>query len=79
MIERTTLPVDDQYSINVVTERMNDETWAVVASLAHHSPTGEKIIDLPVRDARYASQAEAQDAGVRQARDWLERNVPHAA
>ena len=79
MIERTTLPVDGEYSINIVTERMNDETWAVVASLTHRSPTGEKIIDLPVRDARYASQGEAQDAGVRQARDWLERNVPHAA
>jgi hypothetical protein len=79
MIERTTLPVDDQNSINIVTERMNDATWAVVASLTHRSPTGEKIIDLPVRDTRYASQSEAQDAGVRQAREWLERNVPHVA
>jgi hypothetical protein len=79
MIERTTLPVNEEYSINIVTERMRDETWAVVASLTHRSPTGEKIIDLPVRETRYPSQAEAQDAGVRQARDWLERNVPHAA
>jgi hypothetical protein len=79
MIERTVLPVDDQNSINIVTERMKDETWAVVASLTHRSPTGEKIIDLPVREARYASQGEAQDAGERQARDWLERNAPHTA
>jgi hypothetical protein len=79
MIERTTLPVDDQYSINVVTERMNDGTWAVVASITHRSPTGEKVIDLPVRDVRFPSQGEAQDAGAGQAREWLERNMPHAA
>jgi hypothetical protein len=79
MIERKTLPVDDQYSINVVTERMNDGSWAVVAAIEHRTPTGEKVIDLPVRDTRYRDQVEAEDAGVRQARDWLDRNVSHAA
>jgi hypothetical protein len=79
MIERKTLPVDDQDSINVVTERMNDGGWAVVASITHRTPTGEKVIDLPVRDTRYPGQAEAEDAGVRQARDWIDRNSSHAA
>jgi hypothetical protein len=79
MIERKSLPVDDQYSINVVTEQMNDGGWAVVASITQHTPTGEKIVDLPVRDSRYASQGEAQDAGVHQARDWIDRNMPRAA
>jgi hypothetical protein len=79
MILRKSVAVDDEYSISVVTEQMNDGSWAVVASLTHRSPTGEKIIDLPVRDARYASQAEAEDAGIRQARDWLDRNVSRAA
>jgi hypothetical protein len=79
MIERKTLPVDDQYSIDIVTEQMNDGGWAVVASITHRTPTGEKILDLPVRDARYASQGEAQEAGAHQARDWIDRNMPRVA
>jgi hypothetical protein len=79
MIERKSVPVDDTYSIDIVTERMAEGAWAVVASVKHRSPTGEKTIDLPVRDTRYAIQSEAEDAGLLQARDWLERNVPRAA
>jgi hypothetical protein len=79
MIERKTLPVDDETSIAIVTERMGDGTWAVVASVTHRSPTGEQITDLPVRDSRYGSQEEAEQAGVSQGRDWIERNMPHAA
>jgi hypothetical protein len=79
MIERKTLPVDDENSIAIVTERMADGTWAVVTSVKHRSPTGEQITDLPIRDTRYASQAEAEEAGLQQGRDWIERNMPHAA
>jgi hypothetical protein len=79
MVQRTTVPVDDESSIAVVTERMADGGWAVVASVKHRSPSGEQIIDLPVRDTRYASQAEAEQAGVNQGRDWIERNMPRAA
>jgi hypothetical protein len=79
MIERKTVPVDDECSITIVTEQMRDGGWAVVASVTHQSPTGEKITDLPVGDARYASQADAEQAGVAQARDWIERNMPRAA
>ena len=79
MIQRTTVPVDDESSIAVVTERMADGRWAVVASVTHRSPTGEKIIDLPVCDTRYASQAEAEQAGVTQGRDWITSNMPRAA
>ena len=53
--------------------------WAVVASIKHESPTGEQITDLPVRDDRYASQSEAEDAGFSQAREWIDRNMPRAA
>ena len=79
MIQRTTVPVDDESSIAAVTELMADGGWAVVASVKHRSPTGEKIIDLPVSDARYSTQAEAEQAGVSQARDWISRNRPRAA
>jgi hypothetical protein len=79
MIQRKSLPVDDQYSIDVVTERMNDGTWAVVSSIKQHTPSGERVIDLPMRDTRYREQVEAEDAGVHQAREYLARNVSHAA
>jgi hypothetical protein len=79
MIERKTVPVDEETSIAVVTERMADGGFAVVASIKHRSPNGEQTTDLPVRDVRYATQTEAEDAGLHQARDWIARNAPHAA
>ena len=79
MIERKHIPVDGVYRVNIVTEQMADGSWAVVSSIKHESPTGEKIIDLPVRDERYRSQSEAEDAGFSQAREWIDRNMPHAA
>ena len=79
MIERKSIPVDEAYSIDVVTERMPDGGWAVVASIKHRSPTGEKTIDLPVSDLRYSDQGEAEEAGIHQARDWLAHNVPRVA
>jgi hypothetical protein len=79
MVERKHIPVDAECAINIVTEQMADGRWAVVASVTHESPTGEKIIDLPVRDDRFASQAEAEDAGFSQAREWIDRNMPRAA
>ena len=79
MIHRATVPVNDEYSISVVTEQMADGGWAVVASVKHLSPTGENITDLPVRNARYPTQPDAEQAGISQARDWIDRNVSHAA
>jgi hypothetical protein len=79
MIERKRFAVDDEYSISVVTEQMKDGTWAVVASIVQQTPTGEKTTDLPVSDERFGSEAAAEEAGVRQAREWLDRNMPRAA
>jgi hypothetical protein len=78
MVQRKDIPVNDEYTLAVVTEDMTDG-WAVVASIKHRSPTGEQITDLPIDDHRYSSQPEAEEAGIAQARDWLTRNVPHAA
>jgi len=79
MVERKHVPVDAECAINIVTEQMADGRWAVVTSVKHESPTGEKIIDMPVRDDRYASQDEAESAGFTQARDWIDHNMPRAA
>ena len=78
-IERKHIPVEAGCGINIVTEQMADGSWAVVTSIKHESSTGEKIVDLPVRDTRYASQDEAEEAGFTQAREWLDRNLPRAA
>ena len=79
MVERKHIPIDAECAINIVTEEMADGRWAVVTSVKHESPTGEKIFDLPVCDERFASQSEAEDAGFSQAREWIDRNMPRAA
>ncbi len=79
MIHRATVPVNDDYSIGVVTEQMADGSWAVVASINHRSPSGENVTDLPVSTARFGSQPEAEAAGVKEGRDWIDRNVPRVA
>jgi hypothetical protein len=79
MIQRKEVPVNDEYSIAIVTEEMADTRWAVVATIKHRSPTGEQIVDLPVQNDRYATQVAAEEAGLSQARDWLAKNLPHAA
>jgi hypothetical protein len=79
MVERKHIPVDAEYSVNIVTEQMGDGRWAVVSTIKHDSATGEKIIDLPVCDDRFASQGDAEDAGFSQAREWIDRNTPRAA
>jgi len=79
MVQRKDIPVNDDYTIAVVTEQMADGEWAVVASIKHRSPSGEQLTDLPVTNLRYASQVEAEEAGIAQGRAWLSQNMPHAA
>ena len=79
MIERKNVAVDGEYSINVVTERMKEGDWAVVTSITQHTPMGEKTTDLPICDDRFPTQAAAEEAGLSQAREWLEHNVARAA
>jgi len=79
MIQRKDVPVNDEYTIAVVTEQMADDRWAVVATIKHRSPSGEQATDLPVIDQRFPTQPAAEHAGITQAQDWLARNVSHAA
>lgn len=79
MIERKEIPVTDDCAIAIVTERMADGQWAVVASVKHHREGTESTRDLPVPRERFPTQADAEAYGERQARAWLERNEPHAA
>jgi hypothetical protein len=67
------------FTIAVTTERLPENTWAVVSAVRHHSSYGEKTIDLPVPEQTFQSQADAEDFGARMAVEWLEKNAPRVA
>jgi hypothetical protein len=79
MIQRKTFAVDEGCEIALTTEQLADGAWAVVASIKHHREQSERIVDLPVPAARFASEQEAEAFGLRMAREWIERNLPRAA
>ena len=79
MVQRKTLPIENDCAITVVTEQMKDGQWAVVASVKHYSGTAERTTDLPVPAERFATQEDAEAHGIRMAREWVERNTSRAA
>lgn len=66
------------YEISVVTERMKDGRWAVVATVTHETPGAEQVTPMPVLDHTFATEDEARQFGYSQARDWIERSIPAA-
>jgi hypothetical protein len=79
MILRKTIPVDDDRRILLTTERLNDGTWGVVASILETTPNGERVVDLPVIDDRFPTQVDAEASGEEQALGWMRENLPRAA
>jgi hypothetical protein len=76
MAERKRFPAPGDYSITVATERMKDGKWAGVTTVKHATPGGERNFDLPVSDARFATEAEAQSFEVTRALEWIDHNAP---
>jgi hypothetical protein len=77
MIERRTFPTRwDGCEISVVTERLSDGRWAVVANINHKTPERMRTVDLPVPDVTFASEDEAEAYGREQAQHWLDQNMP---
>jgi hypothetical protein len=79
MVQRKIIPSGSDRRILLTTERLGAGSWAVVASILESTPNGERVVDLPVRDDRFPSQAEAETAGEMQARLWLDENLSKAA
>jgi hypothetical protein len=79
MVQRKAIPVGHDRQILVTTERLNDGQWAVVASIIETTPNGERVVDLPVIEERFATEEEAETLGLTQARSWMEQNLPQAA
>lgn len=79
MVNRQTYPTDyGGCDVSVVTERMRDGAWAVVATVRHHTDRGTKVIPLAVPRRRFVSEEEARQFGLAQANRWLARSLPAA-
>ena len=79
MVERKTFPARGDYRIAVAAERMKDGKWSAVATIQQSTPTGQRNIDLPVSDARFATEAEAENFEVSRAQEWIDQNTPSSA
>jgi hypothetical protein len=80
MVQRKRFPAPAGYTIVVATERMRDGKWSAVATMHQASPSGERLVDLPVlADKRFATEAEAEGFEVSRALEWVEQNTPSDA
>lgn len=79
MVQRKIVPVSDARRILLTAERLSEGSWAVVASILETTPNGERVVDLPVIDERFSSEAEAEQLGRAQALRWIQENAPQAA
>lgn len=79
MVQRKIVPAGDDRRILLTTERLNDGAWAVVASILETTPNGERVVDLPVIDQRFPTDADAEAFGLTQATRWIEENAARAA
>jgi len=79
MVERKTFPAGGGYSIAVAAERMKDGKWSAVATVQQSTATGQRNIDLPISNARFATEAEAENFELSRAREWIEQNTPSSA
>jgi hypothetical protein len=79
MIQRKIIPVSHDRRILLTTERLSEGSWAVVASIAETTPNGERIVDLPIIDERFSTEAEAEAFGTAQAMRWIEENTARVA
>ncbi|HSE04935.1 MAG TPA: hypothetical protein VLK35_12345 [Methylomirabilota bacterium] len=75
-MQRKRFPAPGDYSIAIVAERMKDGKWSAVTTIQQSTATGERNIDLPISDARFATEEEAEQFEVSRAQEWLERNTP---
>ncbi|HEV8437484.1 MAG TPA: hypothetical protein VGT40_05270 [Methylomirabilota bacterium] len=79
MVERKTVPAYGNCDIAIATEQMSDGKWAVVTTITESTGTAQRNIDLPVPKQRFDSQAEAEEYGIRTAREWIDQNMPKVA
>ena len=64
--------------ISVVTEKMRDGNYGVVAKVTHEVGDAVQVTPLPVPDRTFPSEEEAQAFGVMQAQEFIDRMEPAA-
>jgi hypothetical protein len=62
--------------ISVVTEKMRDGTFAVVAKVTHDVGGAVQVIPLPVPEQTFDTEEAAQAFGVMQAQEFIDREGP---
>ena len=77
MVQRKRFPAPAGYTISVATERMRDGKWSAVATILQPTPSGERVVDLPVStEARFPTEPEAETHELNRALEWVEQNAP---
>jgi hypothetical protein len=79
MVHRKTVPAYGNCDIALATEQMRDGKWAVVATITQSTDTAQRTTDLPVSHQRFETEAEAEEHGLRTAREWIDRNTSSVA
>jgi hypothetical protein len=79
MVERKTVPAYGNCGIKLAAEQMNDGKWAVAVTVVQSTDTAQRNTDLPITDARFDTETEAEEHGIRMAQEWIDRNMPKNA
>ena len=66
---------NNDYDVSVVTEQMADSRWAVAAAVVQSTDSARQVTPLAMSHERFASEAEAREAGLPAGREWIERNT----
>ena len=79
MVNREHYPtMHDGCEISVVTEKMADGTFAVVANVTHDVGGAMQVTPLPVPDRTFETEEAAQAFGVMQAQEFIDQARPAA-
>ena len=73
MVHRKQFEAPGDYSIAVAAERMKDGKWSAVTTIQQSTQTGERNIDLPISDARFATEDEPRPGVDREERPAAHR------
>jgi hypothetical protein len=61
--------------LSVVTEKMSDGRWGVVANIVQHLGDAEQVTPLPVPSETFETEDVARRFAMDQGRDWIERQA----
>ena len=84
MVTRETYPTAyKDWAISVVTEQLQEGSWAAIATVARFSGTAQEVTPVPmtpvpIPDRRFESREAARDHALAAGREWVDRNTVSA-